>query len=75
MPTRPLRAVLLPVLALATFAAAGRQEPAPEPAQDPEPAPATRPGPGFAWREDLAAARKEARATGRPLLLYYRCVP
>lgn len=31
--------------------------------------------PGIAWRRDLAAAREEARAQGKPLLLVFRCEP
>jgi len=27
------------------------------------------------WRDDLAAARKEAARTGKPLLVVFRCVP
>jgi len=27
------------------------------------------------WRTDLAAARKEAARTGKPLLVVFRCVP
>lgn len=29
--------------------------------------------PAIAWRTDLAAAREEARAAGKPLFLYFRC--
>lgn len=31
--------------------------------------------PGIVWRRDLAAARDEARAGGKPLLLVFRCEP
>ena len=30
---------------------------------------------GVEWRDDLAAARKEAARTGKPLLVVFRCVP
>jgi hypothetical protein len=29
----------------------------------------------FRWRDDLAAARKEAARTGKPLLVAFRCEP
>lgn len=29
--------------------------------------------PAIAWRTDLATAREEARAAGKPLFLYFRC--
>jgi len=29
----------------------------------------------LAWREDLAAARREATRAGKPLLVMFRCVP
>lgn len=31
--------------------------------------------PGIAWHRDLAAAREEARAQGKPLFLVFRCEP
>lgn len=29
----------------------------------------------IAWRRDLAAAREEARAAGKPLFMVFRCEP
>lgn len=30
---------------------------------------------GIDWRRDLAAAREEARASGKPLFMVFRCEP
>lgn len=39
------------------------------------PPPPTAPTPGVVWRSDLEAARADALASGRPLLVVFRCEP
>jgi hypothetical protein len=50
----------LAVLCLPAFA--GARPPKPDPAE-------------FGWRTDYAAARAEAKRTGKPIFLVFRCEP
>jgi hypothetical protein len=39
------------------------------------PAQTDKPAAAYGWRTDYAAARAEARRTGKPLLVVFRCEP
>ena len=69
---RPARLLLVPLAAAALLAACSKTEPTPPPAAAAAPAPAEQ----VAWRKvaaeaDVDAAFAEARAAGKPLMLYW----
>jgi hypothetical protein len=63
-----MRTFLIPSLAAAGAVAAVMTLPAPGPAPADDAA-------RFGWHTDYAAGRAEARRTGKPMLVTFRCVP